>query len=373
MWNALTSYNINKMLVCEWGVPYSNTSTNTLQGPAQWTPSISTSYRVSDDIATGWANVQRIMNEAIEVNLKGLSGPGNFADMDLLEVGNQGMTLDEQKSHFAIWATFKSALMISTNVPQVSKDSLAILGNKDLIAINQDSLGTPIKLFQRFSGNYDLFVGPLANGDQVVLILDQSNSARGFTLQLSDIGISSGNVKDVWTGTTQSSVSNYNTNLAAHGSAVLRISNIISANKAQPSLTYYQVSTGVLTGDASSASCSGCSNGRKAGYISSSSSVTINNIRTSKTTSDVYFDYINCEIGYLGGGTNTRSASISVNGGAAQQVTFPLTGYNWDGDLIKGFKVRLSGFNVNGSNQVNITGNSNSQWAPDFDRIGVVN
>lgn len=90
---------IKGMLVCQWvsqdpcltrlrhcadsrikkGVHYS--SPTGLQGPASWTPSIATSYRVSDDIATGWSNVLRIMNEAIHVNLNGLSGPGHFADM----------------------------------------------------------------------------------------------------------------------------------------------------------------------------------------------------------------------------------------------------------------------------------------------------
>lgn len=61
------------------GTPYS--SPTGLEGPASWTPPISNSYRVSDDIAGAWSNVMRIMNEAIYVNLKGLSGPGHFADM----------------------------------------------------------------------------------------------------------------------------------------------------------------------------------------------------------------------------------------------------------------------------------------------------
>lgn len=97
-----------EMLICEWGTPYLDPQ-GRLEGPAEWTPPISTSFRVSDDIASGWDNVLRITNEAIHVNLKGLSGPGNFADMDLLEVGNPGMTLEEQRSHFSIWALFKSA------------------------------------------------------------------------------------------------------------------------------------------------------------------------------------------------------------------------------------------------------------------------
>ena len=42
------------------------------------------------------------MNEAINVNLRGLSGPGHFADMDLLEVGNGQLSYAEEQSQFAL-------------------------------------------------------------------------------------------------------------------------------------------------------------------------------------------------------------------------------------------------------------------------------
>ena len=69
---------------------------------------------------------------------------------------------------------------------------------------------------------------------------------------------------------------------------------------------------------------------------------------------------------------------MSVNGGATIEVLFPVTGYDWAGDLIKDFMVRLSGFNVDRENIITITadryegGSGLSGWAPDFDRIGVV-
>lgn len=68
-----------------------------------------------------------------------------------------------------------------------------------------------------------------------------------------------------------------------------------------------------------------------------------------------------------------RGASISVNGGPAQEVVFPLSGYDWDKDVFKNFLVRLSGFKTSSSNTLTISGlESVSPYAPDFDRIGVV-
>ncbi|KAK4495703.1 hypothetical protein PRZ48_012971 [Zasmidium cellare] len=369
---------IKGMLVCQWGTPYS--SPTGLEGPATWTPPIANSFRVSDDIVTGWANVMRIMNQDIHVNLKGLNGPGHFSDMDLLEVGNPGMTNAEQASHFAIWALFKSALMVSTAVPTMTDATFSILSNKDLIAINQDSLGKPATLIQRFTNDHDVYSGPLANGDRAVLLLDQSNTTRTLALNFTALGIDTATVKNLWTGRTTTNVKSYSAQVPPHGSLPLRLSNIKTLQTPTPKLVYISASSGTLAGGANIQSCSGCSNGTKVGYISNTGgSLTLSNIRTSQSTQDVRFDYINCEVGYLynpsgeSNGPNVRGASISVNGGPGQSVLFPLTGYNWDKDVTKSFLVRLSGFNTGSTNTIKISGLSGSTtYAPDIDRIGVV-
>ncbi|KAG9569818.1 putative alpha-galactosidase, partial [Aureobasidium melanogenum] len=373
--SAIQAVGIKGMLTCQWGVPYSNPSG--LQGPAEWTPAVSTSFRVSDDITQGWASVSRIYNEAISVNLRGLNGPGHFSDMDLLEVGQDGMTTDEQATHFAIWAMFKSPLMISTRITTMSSSTQAILQNKGLIAINQDSLGKPVVLTQRFSGDNDQFAGPLANGDVAVLLVDLTNTKRSLGINFSALNISSATVTDLWTGKMVSDANSYSTTVNGHGSVALRLSNVKKTTPAAPTLKYYEAETGKLAGSAAVTSCSGCSGGKKVGSIGNGSgnTLTFTGIRTSQATQDVRFDYIDCEIGYAFGGGygNVRGASISINGGAAQAVSFPFTGYNWDKDVAKGFLVRLSGFKTSGDNTITISGLSSvSPYAPDFDRIGVV-
>lgn len=316
----------------------------------------------------------RITNQAIHTSLLGLSGPGKFADMDLLEVGNPGMTVAEQTTHFAIWAAFKSALMISTNIPNMSDQTLSIFSNRDLIAINQDPLGEPAKLVQRFTGDYDLYQGNLQNGDRVVLIFDQSNRARSVSVPFSLLGIQSANARDLYTGTTVSSATSFTKSIPARGSIVLRLSSIRRAPATTAKVTYYTFPSGRLSGGANLQNCAACSTGQKVGNIGSGASVTISGVRATATTMDVLFDYINCEIGYLSDqGKNLRGATISVNGGAAQTVEFPLTGYNWERDLLKGYKVRLSGFNTNGDNTIHVVAaTSVTTWAPDFDRVGVI-
>lgn len=316
----------------------------------------------------------RIYNQAIHVNRNGQNGPGHWSDMDLLEVGEAGMTLDEQATHFAIWAMFKSPLFISTNIQTMSSEVQAILQNKGLIAINQDSLGKPVVLTQRFTNDNDQFAGPLANGDLAVLLVDQADTTRNLGIEFSALNISSATVTNLWTGEVVPNASKYFNTVNAHGSVALRLSDIVSATSPTASLVYYEAEAGVVSG-ARAASCSGCSGGKSVGYIGNGNILTINGIRTSQSTSDVRFDYVNCELGYLydGGYGNVRGASISVNGGPAQAVTFPLSGYNWDVDVTTGFLVRLSGFNTAEANTITISGLPVvSPYAPDLDRIGIV-
>ena len=54
----------------------------------------------------------------------------------MLEVGNGGMTINEEKTHFALWALAKAPLIIGCDLTNVRPESLAILKNKWLIDVN---------------------------------------------------------------------------------------------------------------------------------------------------------------------------------------------------------------------------------------------
>ena len=372
MSKALSDVGINKLLVCQWGVPQKQ-SNGTLVGPAQWTQGLSTSYRLSDDIATGWINVERILNQAIQISLHGRSGPNHFADGDLLEVGNSGMSIDEQGTHFAFWAMIKSPLVISTDLSSISSNAKAILLNKGLIAINQDRLGEPVKLVERRTGNFDLHAGKLSNGDMAVLAFDWSNARNTITVNFSELGIASADVADLWAGTTKTGAISYTKTVNAHGSVPLRLYNIKYTNAAAPSLTYIQAESGTLAGRAAKSFCSGCSGGAKVGNVGggSGNTLTLNGLQASGNEAVLYFDYINADVGFsFVGATNDRTAHISVNGGSPQTVSFPLSGYDWSQDVIRGYKVRLTGFTAGQSISITIS-NANS-YAPDFDRVGYI-
>lgn len=56
-------------------------------------------------------------------------------------MGNGDLTLNEQRSHFALWALLKSPLMVGTDLAKLLPEAYSILLAAEVLAVNQDPLG----------------------------------------------------------------------------------------------------------------------------------------------------------------------------------------------------------------------------------------
>ena len=104
-----------------------------------WGKDVGNSWRTTLDIKDNWKSMIRI----IDINNKyyKYASPGGWNDPDMLEVGNGGMTIEEYKIHFGLWALSKAPLLIGCDITKMNKTIKDILTNPEVIAINQDSLG----------------------------------------------------------------------------------------------------------------------------------------------------------------------------------------------------------------------------------------
>ncbi|KAH8692767.1 alpha-galactosidase 1 [Talaromyces proteolyticus] len=119
--------------LCEWGTA----------GVETWGNNTAASWRMSNDINTSWARILNILNQNV-FNLDYVNFWGH-PDPDMLEVGN-GLTLQQSRTHFALWAAMKSPLLIGTDLDNLDNDTLSILKNPYLLAFNQDdTIGEPAK------------------------------------------------------------------------------------------------------------------------------------------------------------------------------------------------------------------------------------
>ncbi|KAK1257094.1 Alpha-galactosidase [Acorus gramineus] len=126
--------------------------------------------------------------------------PGGWNDPDMLEVGNGGMTKDEYIIHFSIWAISKAPLLIGCDLRNMTKDTMEILGNEEVIAVNQDPLGVQAKKV-RMEGSLEIWAGPLSGYRTVVLLVNRGSTREAITANWDDIGIPLDTVveaRDLW-------------------------------------------------------------------------------------------------------------------------------------------------------------------------------
>ncbi|EOY28333.1 hypothetical protein QUC31_012972 [Theobroma cacao] len=174
--------------LCEWGQ----------EKPAIWAGAYGHSWRTTGDINDTWASITSIA-DANDVWAR-YAGPGGWNDPDMLEVGNGGMTVEEYRSHFSIWALMKAPLLLGCDVSSASRETLSIIGNKEVIDINQDPLGVQGRKI-RTKGGLEIWAGPLSRGRVVVVLWNRSRARAPISVGWREIGLSPSRpvtVRDVW-------------------------------------------------------------------------------------------------------------------------------------------------------------------------------
>ncbi|THU69313.1 hypothetical protein C4D60_Mb08t13120 [Musa balbisiana] len=182
--------------LCEWGQ----------DNPATWASSLGNSWRTTGDIEDNWNSMTPIADE--NDKWASYAGPGGWNDPDMLEVGNGGMTTEEYRTHFSIWALMKAPLLIGCDVRSMRNESLEILGNSEVIAVNQDKLGVQGKKVVG-GGDGEVWCSPLRRGRVAVVMWNRGSSPASITANWTDIGLQPTavvNARDLWAHETESSV-----------------------------------------------------------------------------------------------------------------------------------------------------------------------
>ncbi|CAI9772171.1 unnamed protein product [Fraxinus pennsylvanica] len=197
--------------LCEWGV----------NDPALWAGKIGNSWRTTNDINDSWASMTEIVD--INDNWAAYAGPGGWNDPDMLEVGNGGMTYQEYRAHFSIWALMKSPLLIGCDVRNMNAETFEILSNEEVIAVNQDPLGVQGRKVLAYGpdGCYQIWAGPLSGQRLVVALWNRCSKTATITAKWPSLGLESSfivSVRDLWKHefVSQNSKSSFSAQVDAH-------------------------------------------------------------------------------------------------------------------------------------------------------------
>lgn len=248
--------------ICEWGKTQ----------PHNWGYKVGDSWRILNDItfcvgsdgnpgSAEWssnntASITSQYSKAVIMDeFAGLDKGWN--DPDMLVIGMNGITNTMSKTHMTMWCMMNSPIMLGMDLRRVTKDDelWMIIANKDVIALNQDTLGiqakriycsidntNPDTAYIANNNRVDILVKPLANGDIALSFINLSDSrdTKEHSVDVSRIidymghkimdvekfkNAASYCLKDLWKGevTTNNSRTFSVTGIDAHDNITLRV------------------------------------------------------------------------------------------------------------------------------------------------------
>jgi len=179
-------------------------------------------WRTSDDIEDHYDRMSVIGFD--QDGLEPFAGPGHWNDPDMLEVGNGNMSHDEYITHMSLWVLLAAPLLAGNDLSKMSPETLEILTDKEVIAVDQDAKGTQGHRIAQ-EGPLEVWAKPLADGGVAVGLFNRGESTNPVTVTFRDIGLpGSVNVRNLWTHKDLGSFDgSYTTEVPMHGAVLLRI------------------------------------------------------------------------------------------------------------------------------------------------------
>lgn len=308
-----------KLLVlnmCDWGTIGKSGYPDAGLGPWDWGAGIATSWRTTGDIygpGSGVPNFGSVLG-----NFNGNYHPagqhtGYYNDPDMMVAG-MGMTAANDLAHVNLWAIAGAPMILGNDLSKtLSSDTVSLLTNPELIAIDQDLLGLQGLKVADANGQ-QVWAKLLAGaGKRAVLLFNNGTAASAMTVTWQQLGLAAGTsatVRDIWAhkdlGTATGS---YTVASVPAGGTVM----LVLSGTDLPSTTYLP---GTLSGGATYSDCAACASGKK---VTGLGAVTFGNV-----TSQTAGGYI--QVAYLNTGTETVNAQLVANGGNGTTLAFPPTG-----------------------------------------------
>ncbi|HEY4172337.1 MAG TPA: ricin-type beta-trefoil lectin domain protein, partial [Rhodopila sp.] len=204
--------------ICNWGN----------QNPWDWAPALSTMWRTSQDIIYFGESpsMDRVLTNFDAAQHPSAQSAGHYNDPDMLIAGMPGFTAAQNRSHLSLWAISGAPLLAGNNLATMTTETRNILTNREVIAIDQDSLGKQGVRVAEAAPGLQVYAKVLSgSGRRAVLLLNRTGSAATITATFSDLGLgATASVRNVWSATDLGTKTNsYATSVPAHDSVLLTV------------------------------------------------------------------------------------------------------------------------------------------------------
>lgn len=330
--------------------------------PGTWVEDVASSWRISQDIYLGWESVKDIIHQ--NLYLSAYATKGRFNDMDMLEVG-RGMKTEEDKTHFGMWCMMSSPLLIGCDLREIGNESLSLLTNPELIALNQDTLALQAIVAKRENGGYILVkdIEELEGTTRAVALYNPNDMAMKMGFDFFDIDLGEeADIRDLFERKDLGHFSGrFETDVPAHGTRIYKVTadrrlerRLYEAETAfNPS--YQELDNNQAVRSGIYEEYDACSGGAKASWLGRRDD---NRLIFRDVRSEEGGEY-ELTILYITGAD--RNITVTVNGETAETLSVNSGGWNVVGSVT--IKVNL----LKGNNQIELS--NPYDWMPDIDCI----
>jgi alpha-galactosidase len=126
------------------------------------------------------------------------AGRGYWNDPDMMVTGGHGLTVEEEKAHFALWCIMSAPLFLGNDPRQMTAQEKQIVLNREAIAIDQDPTEQGRRI--RRDGPLEVWAKRLRDGQVAVLLLNRDPTKSGtIELQAREVDLPAVfGLRDVW-------------------------------------------------------------------------------------------------------------------------------------------------------------------------------
>ena len=144
----------------------------------------------------------------------------------MLEVGNGGMTDEEYRTHFSLWAILAAPLIAGNDLRNMRPEIHDILTNKEVIAVDQDALGRQGERVAK-NGDLEVWAKQLKDGSRAVVLLNRSGAEQQISVSWEDLGYPgalNASVRDLWQHKDLGKVTGkFSAAVASHGVVMITV------------------------------------------------------------------------------------------------------------------------------------------------------
>ena len=149
---------------------------------------------MSGDIRPVWSSMASIVKR--NLYLSAYARGGHYNDMDMLALGYNikpspffwenglGLSYAEEEAHFGMWCIMSSPLLLGCDIEYIPEETMRIITNPELIAVNQDPLGLQAHVVQHEGDTYVFAKDVLRRHgrERAVALYNPSDTAASFSV-----------------------------------------------------------------------------------------------------------------------------------------------------------------------------------------------